>query len=328
MRKRLEWKVGLFVLIALALLATLMIQFSKGMSLFRSTYTIQLESQNVAGLKDNAAVLMSGVQVGTVSGIRLAPDGKSVRVALRIYSEYTVHKDARFVFEQSGFLGDQYVAIVPTANQAPIFRSGDVALAEAPFNLQQFTRSATGFVQRVDDTLSKLNAAMDDVVRLVLNEQTLTNLALMVGNLRIASEQATGLVQRVSLLVRTNETAFSASVTNLAVFSERMRQLSTDLNSLFAGQTNQIVAALRNVRESSESFHQVMRDLESGQGTIGKLLQNDQMATDVSRIVQNLSITSSNLNRLGLWGILWKRKPEREEPAPPPPPLVAPKFEE
>jgi hypothetical protein len=31
----------------------------------------------------------------------------------------------------------------------------------------------------------------------------------------------------------------------------------------------------------------------------------------VSRIVDNLSITTSNLNRLGLWGILWQYKPPR-----------------
>ena len=54
------------------------------------------------------------MQVGTVSGMQLAPDGKSVTIILRIYQDYQIHKDARFVIEQSGFLGDQYVAIMPT----------------------------------------------------------------------------------------------------------------------------------------------------------------------------------------------------------------------
>jgi hypothetical protein len=41
------------------------------------------------------------------------------------------------------------------------------------------------------------------------------------------------------------------------------------------------------------------------------------MAANVADIARNLSITSSNLNRLGLWGILWKRKtPPMEEPEP------------
>ena len=44
-------------------------------------------------------------------------------------------------------------------------------------------------------------------------------------------------------------------------------------------------------------------------GLAGNLLKNEKLATDVSLIASNLSIVSSNLNRLGLWGIMWKKKP-------------------
>ncbi|MGH7950951.1 MAG: MlaD family protein, partial [Limisphaerales bacterium] len=66
-KSRLEIKVGLFVLIGLALLAVLLIQFSKGTSIFRSTYTLRLHTSNVSGLKPRAGVLLAGVQVGSVS---------------------------------------------------------------------------------------------------------------------------------------------------------------------------------------------------------------------------------------------------------------------
>ena len=121
-KSRLEWKVGLFVFIGLVLLAVLLLQFSKGTTFFRPTYDILLHAQSVGGLKPRAQVLMSGVQVGTVSDMRLAPDGKSVTITLRIYRQYQIHKDARFVIEQSGFLGDQYVAILPTKNEGPNLR--------------------------------------------------------------------------------------------------------------------------------------------------------------------------------------------------------------
>ena len=67
-----ETKVGLFVFIGLALLAVLLIQFSKGTSLFRGTYTLHLHAANVGGLKQRASVLLAGVQVGSVSDIQLA----------------------------------------------------------------------------------------------------------------------------------------------------------------------------------------------------------------------------------------------------------------
>ncbi len=324
-KSRLEWKVGLFVIIGLVLLATLMIQFSKGMSLFKPTYEIQMRSENIGGLKPRAAVLMSGVQVGSVSELQLDPDGKSVTVTLRIYGQYVIHKDARFVIEQSGFLGDQYVGIVPTKNAAPRFQAGDVAQAEPPFNLQEFTRSASGFVSRVDDTIKKLDAALTDVVRLVLNEQTLTNLALAVGNLRETAESANAVVDSLDTLVQTNRPGVSLVISNLAGVSVQLRQLASELNGVVEGNTNQIAEAVQNVRDSTESLKRVMADLETGKGLAGKLLQSDQMATNVSQIAYNLSITTSNLNRLGLWGILWQHKPPRTNP-PPPQVLEAPKF--
>src|SRR6185436_1758989 len=127
-------------------------------------------------------------QVGTVSEIRLGPQGTNVTITLKLYSQYVIHKDARFSIEQSGFLGDQYVAIMPTKNQGEGFHDGDTAEAEAPFNMQEVARSAGGFLTRVDETARKLNDAIADVRRLVLNEQTLTNLSRTVGNFSVVSE--------------------------------------------------------------------------------------------------------------------------------------------
>ena len=200
-RKHLEWRVGLFVLVGLTVLAMLLLQFSKGTSLFRPTYNLYLTAKNVGGLKTRASVLMAGVQVGSVSGIKLNPQGRDVTITLRIYKEFDIYKDARFVIEQSGFLGDQYVAIEPTNNEGPTFKSGDMASAQEPFNLQEVARSASGFIERIDETARKLNDAVTDVRRLVLNEQTLTNLAATVGNMRVASQHALATVDNLNSLV-------------------------------------------------------------------------------------------------------------------------------
>ncbi len=69
-KSRLEWKVGLFVFVGLVLIALLLLQFSKGLTMFQPTYRILLQATDVGGLKRGAGVLMSGVQVGTVSEIR------------------------------------------------------------------------------------------------------------------------------------------------------------------------------------------------------------------------------------------------------------------
>src|SRR5882757_9004576 len=124
-KSRLEIKVGLFVLIGLVLLAIVAVQFSKGTSLFRGTYELKLKAINVGGIKKSAGVLLAGVQVGTVSEIKLDKGGKSVLIRLKIYNDFQIYHDARFVIEQAGFLGDQYVSVIPTTNNLPYLKNGD-----------------------------------------------------------------------------------------------------------------------------------------------------------------------------------------------------------
>src|SRR5271154_2692204 len=124
-KSRLQIKVGLFVFIGLALLAVVLIQFSKSTSLFRGTYQLRLDAVNVGGLKERAGVLLAGVQVGTVSHIQLAEDGKSVVITLLIYKDFKIYHDARFVIEQSGFLGDQFVSVIPMENKERLLVNGD-----------------------------------------------------------------------------------------------------------------------------------------------------------------------------------------------------------
>jgi len=315
-KSRLEWRVGLFVFIGLGLLVALLLEFSKGLTFFRQTYEIDLEAPNVSGLKTRAAVLMSGVQVGTVSAIRLAPDGRTVTIVLRIFGDYKIHQDAQFNIEQSGLLGDQYVAIVPTLNQKDVFVDGGKATAEAPFNLQEFTRTASGFIGRIDDTVKKLNEALVNVSRVVLNPETLTNLSLTVANLRDVSDRARSTIDRLDAVIETNGPSLAVSSSNLVVFSEEMSRFARGLNSLVVSNTPEVQTVVKNLETSSDSLKSLLSDVQAGKGLAGELLKNEQIAANVSQIVSNLSITSSNLNRLGLWGILWSHKPPKPSKEP------------
>lgn len=324
-KSRLEWRVGLFVLIGLVLIAALLLQFSKGISFFQSTYDIYLRSPNIGGLKNKAGVLMSGVQVGTVSDIQLAPDGKTVTITLRIFSNYVIRKDARFVIEQSGFLGDQYVGIVPTENKMRPFRNGDIAQAEAPFNLQDFTRSAAGFIARVDEVIKKLNESLADVTRILLNPETLTNLSVTAANLRQVSERAVKTVDDINATLATNTPALSESASNLVLFSRQLNDFGAQIQELVTTNTDDINRTVQNVEASSESLKALASDLQAGKGLAGDLLKNPELSAKASEIANNLSITTSNLNRLGLWRVVWPRKPAKTNMPSTTEPLRSPK---
>jgi phospholipid/cholesterol/gamma-HCH transport system substrate-binding protein len=323
-KPRFEWKVGLFVFIGLALLGVLLLEFSKGLTFFRPTYRIYLHSENVGGLKTRATVLMAGVQVGSVADIRLAPSGTNVTIVLRIFSHYEIHKDARFDIQQSGFLGDNYVAIIPTRNEGDIFHDKEEAQAEPPFNLVEFVGSSKSVLDRVEATIQRLDAAITNVNSMLLNPRTLTNVTETVANLRVLSAHALVTVDDVNSLLASNSPVISVAVSNLAFLSVQLNDVAGGLTNLLATNAPGIDHVVKNVEASSEILKSVLQDVRAGRGTAGALLSDKQTAVNLAEISQNLSITSSNLNRLGLWGILWQHRPPRTN-APSRETLAAPK---
>lgn len=308
-KKRLEWKVGLFVFIGLAVLAALLLQFSRGTSLFRPTYNLYLVAKNVGGLKRNASILMSGVQIGTVSDIELSPEGTNVTITLKIYQQYEIHRDAEFRIDQSGFLGDQYVAVIPTKNEAEKWQPNEHPQAVEPFNIQEVARSAVGFLQRINETTTNLNSAISDVRRLLLNEQTLTNLSVAVGNLRTASEHALATVDNLNGLVVSNRASVGEALSNVVYFSQQIDAVATNLQGVVTTNGVVLTASLKNIESSTVILKSMLQDVQSGKGPAGSVLKDEQLETNVKTIAANLSITTSNLNRFGLWHVLWHKEP-------------------
>ena len=301
-KSRLETKVGLFVFIGLVLLATLLVQFSKGTSLFRGTYTLKLHAANIGGLKQKSNVLLAGVTVGSVHHIQLDPSGTNVTILLQIYKDYPIYHDARFVIEQSGFLGDQYVSVIPTTNLPPVLADGADVDCQEPFNLQEVARGVGGVVKGLAETAKKLDASVTDLRARVLNAETLASFGNSMTNLQLFTEQAVDAVHGINSIIGTNGAQIGAAVSNLVLFSTQLDKLGDSAQDILATNGANLTAATKNIRLITE-------DVQAGKGLAGTLLQNPQVSTNVQSLAENLSQASSNLNRFGLWHFLWSHPP-------------------
>jgi hypothetical protein len=205
------------------------------------------------------------------------------------------------------------------ANNDRLLVNGDEVDCQEPFNLQEVARSASGFIQRIDETAKKLDASVSDLQRVVLNEQTLTNFSVAVVNMRAVTEQAFGAVSNINGIIATNGSQIGLAISNVLFFSQQLDHLADSANGILATNGTEISAAVKNVESSTEVLKKVMDDLQSGKGLAGTMLQNEQLATNVQAIANNLAVASSNLNRLGLWHFLWYHEPAHtnESPASP-----------
>lgn len=310
-QSKFEWKVGLFVFIGLVLFAALMINFSKGKSLFHRTYKLRLLADNVGGIKPNAGVLLSGIKVGSVVDSVLNPDG-SVIVRLEIDREFKIERDAKFLIDSLGFLGDQYVAIISTNDSRQFLTNNEVVVCQPPLNLQEAMRSTAGLLAQAQATMKTLDQAVSNVNKTVLNEATLTSFAHSISNLQTISGNANQTLGKIDLIVQSNAPVLGASVSNLFDFS-------AELKTMLATNQNDIALAVKNLRNASSNLNELIEGIKATNGPAGLLLRDEQMktnlaslATNLNSVAQNFSVFSSNLNSRGIWSMLWKPKPPKK----------------
>ncbi len=321
-QSRIEIKVGLFVLLGLLLLATLAILFSSGTSFYRKGYELRLKSGDVGGIKTGASVLMRGVKVGFVDGTKLDLDGRGVTMILKIDHRHSLFSNARFEIEQSGFLGDRFIAIYPGEGPGERLVNGAEVQARTPFNMQEAVATATTTITKISQATTNLDAAVSDVRRLVLTETTLAQFGASLDRFAAMTADAQAAVSRLNALVATNSQPVTAAVSNLNSFTGQLPPLAAYVNSLVQSNGVELTIAIKNLETSSAALTNLLTEIQNGRGVAGRLLRDEEMAAEVTAIAHNLSITTSNLtvttsnlNRGGLWGILWGKKPPRRDPA-------------
>jgi len=313
MKAKTEWKVGLFLTISLVVTAALVINFSKGTNPFTKTTLLHLTTKNVDGLKRNSVVLMAGVPVGKISAIRLNTDTGIVTLDAKIKAEYQIRADARFFIETAGFLGDKYIGVIPGANKLPPLEDGATVVCEESFDLVRAARSATDLIDELKVVATQVTNIVNRIDSKLLDEQTLTDLAAGLSNLREISAEASATIAGVNQLILTNTPPINAAINNVVAFSEQLKNAGSEMLNLVA--TNRIVIdeSLANIKATTESLRNLVAAAERGEGLAGKLFSDQELAQNLSVLSSNLVEVSTKLNKGGLWGILWKDKSKKTD---------------
>jgi len=108
---RMEIAVGLFLVIGFLAFGWLASQLGEVSWLTaRDTYVLNAEFDNIAGLKAEADVQISGVTVGKVQQLRLGKDNGAV-VGMQLDREVKVPVDSVASVKSQGLIGDKYIQI-------------------------------------------------------------------------------------------------------------------------------------------------------------------------------------------------------------------------
>ena len=280
---RREVLIGMFVLFGMV--ATIYLLFLlTDPALFRGRFTITTAVENVMGLRKGDPVQMRGVTIGRVHDFEMASEGESVVVTLEIEGQWLIPEGSRTQIVSPGLMDPKTVEILPGPGPGTIGRGGSLPgtavaglldnteslgekgqialdrIAEllSPKNLDAFSGSAEGF-----------NTLLSELSELLASERE--NLTALIGTMNRAAD---GLAEVAGPELREDLTSLVASA------DSAMGRLNVTSES---------------IARAAASLETILARLESGEGTLGQLLANDTLYTNLTAAAESARLLLDDL---------------------------------
>jgi phospholipid/cholesterol/gamma-HCH transport system substrate-binding protein len=314
-----EAKVGIFVLMGIAILAYMTIRLGKFELGGPEGYQTWAVFDQATGLKKNAPVEMAGIQIGQVSDILL--DNGKARVVMRVSQKVPLAADATAYIRTRGVLGDKYVAVEPGSPGAPKIKDGErLANAKVPTDLDQVMARIGEVADNIKDITAALKVSIGSPESTQNIRESLANLRQLTAALNKAVTGNEDRLNRImanvdrftgdlSQLSGENKKALTETISNFRLASAQMQTTVAALDSVVQkvdkGQGS--IGALVNERKTVDDLNAVLASLrdvaqkiEQGKGTIGKLVNDD---TTVTKIDEALTSINDYLARADAWKV-------------------------
>ena len=286
-----EFKVGLFTVIGLAVLASSAVIL--GGNPFESKkqhfYAIL---PNANGVAERTQVRTSGVEVGAVKSVKIL--GRGAKIDFEVDKDVQVPKDSLIEVKSRGILGDVYIEIQRNNKEQELMHSGDqIKLNPESNDLDTLLATLNGVARDI----KKVSVTFAEVLGNKKGEKSLQNIVDNIegitGDLRdVTSSQKTNLKEtiqalrysavRISGLLERNDTKIDRIIADIKTFTNQLRKLSTDHNR------EGVEDIIGNVNEATASLKRLLAKVERGEGTIGQLVSKDDTADEIKTTLKNI----------------------------------------
>ncbi|MDQ0783607.1 MlaD family protein [Chryseobacterium sp. W4I1] len=288
-----ELKAGVIALLAIVGFV-LLFQFMKGRSLFTTDNIFYAKYDNVEGLAQSSAVSINGLKVGQVDKIipRTAKDGKiSFVVKITVDNNFEFSKNSTLEIFEPGLMSGKEMR-VNLMYGGPTAKDGDTLLGAFKLGTLGSLSSQVGPVKdqlqnvlhRVDSLMANANQLVDGQNRAEI-KALLANLNKTVGALQTTAGS-------VNTLVGHNDPKLQKVLDDAAVTMQSGKVTLDKYGNLAESiDTKRLNATIANLDATVGKLNQVIAGVDNGQGSLGKLMKDDQL-------YNNLNSASTNLNSL------------------------------
>ena len=257
----LEFKVGAFVFVGLAMLGALVVQFGRLGEGLKTYYPLTVRFNDASGLLKGSDVLLAGAKIGKVSGgPRMVREGQGVDVPLKIYDYIKLPEGSKFTVGSSGLLGDRFVNVVMPPGQPKAFLAPNTHISGArETGIDDLTREGGALVNDLRGTVQKIDTTMDR-----LNQDTLSSANM--ENLKSSMEH------------------LNEATSALAESSKKLDGVVDQADSTMASAKT----AADNLQSAIADTRKVLRSATQGKGLVATLLNDPALAADLHALITNL----------------------------------------
>lgn len=317
---KIETRVGLFVLIALAIFGYM--GFKIGAFRFDRSHYVKyiLYFHDISGLSRKAAVKISGVKVGWVEEITLLPGTDShsqarAEAIVMVSHDFPLYQNACAIVRQDGLLGPKYVDLYSGDALLLQLQEGDALQKSSvdPVDLDDLFREVKVITGNVRDVTESLKDAL-------AGPQGADQIRSFISNLENAAERfstVTNIVERSFARNEENIDAFleiGSNVRTLAdrlennvfpAFQDSIEKISNVFDRDFGRiatrvevTTEALEEAAAQARDGLRSVSAVAEKIDEGKGLIGKLVNEDETYRDLKTAVSGFKNYVTKLDRL------------------------------
>lgn len=266
--------VGLFVLLALLLFFLLFVSNSKTTHLFDDYIRLHIYVNNAEGIASDTPVRISGIEVGKVDQVEIAPDNR-ILIIVRVYDRYRslLRSDSSAAIGKLSLLGRSSIEISAGSPELALLDDGAVLIAEEPLSFEQLIVEITPVVYAVEEAakhFAEVMAAIDA-----------NKLDGLMDNLLQASED----IQQISTQLSSGQGALG-----MALYDEQFQQH-------LAGSVSKLEATLHSAEQRLQQLEPTLQHVEH----IGaqSSLAADQLPglmTESTLLVANINTSLTSLN--------------------------------
>lgn len=278
-----EIKTGIIVVGGI-LLFIMGFSYLKSTSLFDNSKVFYAVYDNVGGLQPGTPVSINGYTVGNVNTIKFKDNSGKLLVTFSVSNEFDFTNQSKAELYDTGIIGGKGIQIIPIFDGSPMAKSGDTLIASVKPGLTDLVQKNLAPLQyKIEGAVSNADSLLINVNE-ILDAKTKRDLRESISGLNVLVKSFQGSANNLNALLADNKGELDTAVQNIANITSNFSKLSDSISQ--AG----LVDTMKNLESTIASLDAMLAKMEQGNGTLGKLMTDDELYTNLSNSTKELDL--------------------------------------